>query len=252
MTHVSALERKKAEAWTPTGTIRYDSGMPDALEPPRFPPVWNARADGLLMLGGQLTTDWLLAAYRQGIFPWPLSDGHAHVLAWFSPDPRAVLELDSLHVSRRLRRRLRSGQFQVSFDTDFAAVVAGCAKPRGPDDDTWITPAMAAAYGRLHEIGYAHSVEVWQQGELVGGLYGVALGGFFSGESMFCRERDASKVALAYLVDRLQERRFVLFDVQQTTPHLRSMGATEISRHEFLSRLKKSLDQPVSLSLMQR
>lgn len=222
--------------------------MTDAPEPPRFPPVWKAQADGLLMLGGQLTTDWLLAAYCQGIFPWPLCDGQTHVLAWFSPDPRAILELDSLHVSRRLRRRMRSGQFRVSFDTDFAAVVAGCAEPRGPDDVTWITPEMAYAYGRLHELGYAHSVEVWQQGELVGGLYGLALGGFFSGESMFHRVRDASNVALAYLVDRLRNRGFVLFDVQQTSPHLQRLGATEIPRREFLARLNKSLDLPATLA----
>jgi len=222
--------------------------MSDALEPPHFPPVWKARADGLLILGGQLTTDWLLAAYRQGVFPWPLYDGQTHVLAWFSPDPRAILELNSLHVSRRLQRRMRSGQFQVSFDTDFAAVVAGCAAPRGPDDATWITPSMAAAYGRLYELGYAHSVEVWQQDELVGGVYGVALGGFFSGESMFYRVRDASKVALACLVNRLRECRFALFDVQQTSPHLLSMGATEISRREFLARVKKSLKLPVTFA----
>jgi leucyl/phenylalanyl-tRNA--protein transferase len=222
--------------------------MLDVRDPPRFPPAWKARADGLLMVGGQLTTDWLLAAYRQGIFPWPLFDGQSHVLAWFSPDPRAVLELDGLHVSHRLRRRMRSGRFQVSFDADFPAVVAGCAEPRGPDDGTWITPAMAAGYNQLHQLGCAHSVEIWQDGELVGGLYGVALGGFFSGESMFHRVRDASKVALAYLVQRLREHHFVLFDVQQASPHLRRMGATEIPRREFLARLKKSLQLPVSLA----
>lgn len=215
---------------------------------PQFPPIWKADDDGLLMVGGHLTSDWLLFAYRQGIFPWPIVEGNTEILAWFSPDPRAVLELDAFHVSRRLGRRLRSGEFQVTFDRDFAAVIAGCAEPREGEPITWITPSLAAAYRRLHEMGHAHSVEVWQRGQLAGGVYGVAVGGLFSGESMFHRKRDASKVGLASLVEHLRQRGFTLFDVQQSSRHLRSLGATEIPRREFLSRLRKSVDLPVSFA----
>lgn len=214
----------------------------------RFPPVWQASEGGLLMLGGQLTTDWLLTAYRQGIFPWPVYDGQTEILAWFSPDPRAILELDQLHVSRRLQRRLRSGRFQVTFDADFRSVIAACAEARGPQDGTWITPHLAEAYIELHRLGVAHSVEVWQEDRLTGGVYGLALGGFFAGESMFHRERDASKVALVHLVRHLQSRGFVLFDVQQASPHLIRLGATEVPRSEFLSRLRRALELPVSFA----
>jgi leucyl/phenylalanyl-tRNA--protein transferase len=215
---------------------------------PKFPPVWQASEGGLLMVGGLLTTDWLLTAYRQGIFPWPVCDGQNEILAWFSPDPRAVLEFDGLYVSRRLRRRLNSGQFQVTFDTDFPSVIGACAGPRTPGDGTWITPHLAEAYIELHRLGVTHSVEVWQGGQLVGGLYGLALGGFFAGESMFHRVRDASKVALVHMVRHLQSRGFVMFDVQQASPHLVRMGATEIPRREFLSRLKRALELPVSFT----
>ncbi len=221
--------------------------MPDP-QSPQFPPVWKAGADGLLGVGGQLTSDWLLTAYKQGIFPWPIVEGTTEILAWFSPDPRTILELDSFHVSRRLSRRLRSGEFQVSFNTAFAAVVAQCAAPRVAEPTTWITPRMAAAYRRLHELGHAHSVEVWQEGHLAGGVYGVGIGGFFSGESMFYRKRDASKVGLACLVKHLSQRGFTLFDVQQSSRHLRSLGAIEIPRHEFLERLRESVDLPVSFA----
>lgn len=229
-------------SYASTGRI---SDMSDA-QLPQFPPAWKAGADGLLAVGGQLSSDWLLAAYRQGIFPWPIIEGDTEILAWYTPDPRAILELDRFHVSRRLHRRLRSDEFQVSFNTNFAAVVAGCAEPRDSEPFTWITPDLTAAYQRLHELGHAHSVEVWQQGQLVGGVYGVAMGGFFSGESMFHRRRDASKVGLACLVQRLRQRRFTLFDVQQSSRHLSSLGATEIPRREFLLRLEKSVDLPVS------
>lgn len=208
----------------------------------------RAREDGLLLVGGQLTPDWILTAYRRGIFPWPVVDAGLEILAWFSPDPRAVLELDDLHVSRRLQRRIRSGQFRVTFDQAFADVVAGCAAPRNRETGTWITPRLAAAYGKLHELGWTHSVEVWEQEELVGGLYGIALGGFFAGESMFHRQRDASKVALAALVERLRQRGFAMFDVQQASPHLRRMGARQIPRAAFLQRLSDALDLPVSFA----
>lgn len=214
----------------------------------RFPPVWQASEGGLLMVGGLLTTDWLLTAYRQGIFPWPVSDGQTEILAWFSPDPRAVLELERLHVSRRLRRRLRSGAFHVTMDTDFPSVIAACAQSRKPEEGTWITPHLAEAYTELHRQGIAHSVEVWQEGQLVGGVYGLSLGGFFAGESMFHRVRDASKIALVHLVRHLQSRGFVLFDVQQASPHLVRLGVTEIPRQDFLARLNGALELPVSFT----
>jgi leucyl/phenylalanyl-tRNA---protein transferase len=215
-------------------------------ESPHFPPVARAGPDGLLAWGGQLTPEWLTTAYTQGIFPWPVVDGRWEVLAWFSPDPRAVLELDRFHVSRRLQRRLRRGEFRITFDRCFAAVVAGCAAPRRGDAQTWITADMAAAYGRLHELGIAHSVEVWQAERLVGGLYGVGLGGFFAGESMFHRVRDASKAALARLVERLRQRGYVLFDVQQPSAHLQPMGAVCLPREVFLQRLRQAVSLPVS------
>lgn len=215
---------------------------------PRFPPVSEARRDGLLMVGGRLTPAWLVAAYQQGIFPWPAVHGDQEVLAWYSPDPRAVLELDAMHVPRRLQRRLRSDEFQVTYDQDFPAVIAACAGPRKRQPLTWITPRLAAAYVKLHALGHAHSVEVWHAGTLVGGVYGVALGGFFAGESMFHRRRDASKVALVHLVERLRQRGFTLFDVQQPSLLLRRFGAVLIPRTEFLTRLHAALELPVSFA----
>lgn len=200
------------------------------------------------MVGGQLTPPWLLAAYRRGIFPWPVVDGEREILAWFSPDPRAILELDSLHVSRRLQRRLRSGEFQVSWNRDFAGVISACAAPRDAHGGTWITPTLAAAYRELHALGHAHSVEVWHDEHLVGGVYGVTLGGFFAGESMFHLRRDASKVALVALVQRLRQRGFALLDVQQPTTHLISLGAITIPRATFLRKLKLALALPVSFA----
>jgi leucyl/phenylalanyl-tRNA--protein transferase len=169
-------------------------------------------------------------------------------LAWFSPDPRAILELNAFHVSRRLQRRLRSGEFQVTFNRDFAGVIAACAAPRDAHGGTWITPSLASAYQTLHAQGHAHSVEVWQDQQLVGGVYGVALGGFFAGESMFHRRRDASKVALATLIEHLRQRGFLLLDVQQPTSHLVSLGAVTIPRSVFLRRLKQALAVPVSFA----
>ncbi len=190
---------------------------------------------GLVALGGDLRPAWLLEAYRHGIFPW-YNEGDP--VCWWSPDPRAIFELDGLHVSRRLRRTIRSGRFTVTVNWDFAGVIRGCADR---EEGTWIVPEMIAAYERLHRLGYAHSVEVWSGGVLAGGLYGVAIGGFFAGESMFTRIRDASKVALAHVVDRLRERRFRLFDTQFVTEHTARMGAVEIPRDEYLARLKRAL-----------
>jgi leucyl/phenylalanyl-tRNA--protein transferase len=212
---------------------------------PWFPPVSKANPDGLLMVGGDLSPSWLLTAYRRGIFPWPVFDGSTEILAWFSPDPRAVLDFQDLHVPRRLQRRIRSGQFRVTLNQAFDEVVDACAAPRKQDEQTWITPRMSRAYRKLHRLGWAHSVEVWQQRSLVGGLYGVAVGGFFSGESMFHRQRDASKAAVVALVEHLRACGFRLFDVQQASPHLRRLGAREIPRSEFLRRLRGAVNLTV-------
>lgn len=212
----------------------------------RFPPVEMADADGLLMLGGSLTTGWLLAAYRRGIFPWPFDDDDTAPVAWWSPDPRAVFEPERFRISRRLRSTLRSGKFQITVNADFAGVVAGCAAPRRNSEGTWITKSLAQGFLRLHELGYAHSVEAWFAGRLVGGVYGVAMGAYFSAESMFHRTTDASKVALAHLMQRLGERGYTLVDIQQRTSHTTGLGATEIRRHVFLQRLKHALAQDVT------
>jgi leucyl/phenylalanyl-tRNA--protein transferase len=207
---------------------------------PRFRPD-EADPDGLVAVGGGLDPRTLIDAYRSGVFPW-YNDGMP--VCWWSPDPRAVIEADGLHVSRRLARTIRSGRFGVTFDQDFAAVIRGCADRT--DEGTWIVPEMIAAYERLHELGIAHSVEVWQEGTLAGGLYGVAIGGLFAGESMFHRVPDASKVALVATAERLRQRGFALFDVQLLTDHTRRMGAVEIPRREYLARLKAALQVRVT------
>lgn len=208
-----------------------------------FPPVTTALRDpnGLLAAGADLSPARLLDAYARGIFPWA---GDAEPLLWWSPDPRMVLWLPELHVSRSLGRVLRSGRYRVTLDTAFAEVMAGCAAPRPDQDGTWITPWMAEAYGRLAALGHAHSVEVWAGGELAGGLYGVALGCMFFGESMFSRHADASKVALATLVRQLGRWGFELVDCQMSTAHLASLGAREIAREEFLGHVERLVQQP--------
>ena len=190
---------------------------------------------GLLAVGGDLSPERLLAAYRAGVFPW-FDDDQAPIL-WWSPDPRAVLVPGEMRVSRSLAKRLRNGGFEVSFDRAFAEVVEGCATQRKGRSGTWITPAMGLAYNRLHEIGYAHSLEVWREGCLAGGLYGLSIGALFFGESMFSRHRDASKVALAHLSEQLKRWRFQLIDCQIPNDHLRSLGAKAIPRAEFLAAL---------------
>lgn len=197
------------------------------------------------MVGGRLTPEWLLDAYRHGIFPWPMW-GDWMPMTWFSLDPRAIFDLDGLYVSSRLRRTIRSGKFQLTCDRAFDQVTLGCSKPRHDKDGTWITPAMRRAYGKLHQLGHAHSLEVWHGGELAGGIYGVAIGGLFAGESMFHTVRDASKVALVGLVSHLRARGYRLFDIQQWTDHTGSMGATEISRDEYLARLAQVVDLDVT------
>ena len=207
-----------------------------------FPPVELADEDGLLGVGGALEPDWIIDAYRHGIFPWPVDD----TLAWWSPDPRGVLEMADLKISRRLARTLRSGRFTVTCDEAFAEVLAACAEVPRDDGGTWITSEMLDAYCHLHELGVAHSVETWQDDRLVGGIYGLAFGGFFAGESMFYRETDASKVALVRLVWHLESRGFVLFDLQLLNEHTERLGGSEIPRREYLRRLADALDLDVS------
>jgi len=202
----------------------------------RFPDPEAADEDGLVAVGGDLAPGTLLAAYRAGIFPW--SDGP---ITWWSPDPRAVIPLDGLHVSRSLARAIRRGSFRVTFDTAFRQVIEGCAVPRPGREETWISPAFVEAYAALHELGWAHSVECWRDDRLAGGLYGVAIGAWFGGESMFSAERDASKVAIAALIARLGERGYALFDAQVMNPHLASLGAVDIPRSEYLARLRAAL-----------
>jgi leucyl/phenylalanyl-tRNA--protein transferase len=208
---------------------------------PVFPPPQDAGPEGLLMVGGSLRPEWLYEAYRTGIFPMPLRLEGRRVLAWFSPDPRGILEPHEFYTSSRLARRLRRGEFQFSVNQAFPQVIAGCAMPRDNDSDTWLTHSMQTAYIALHELGYAHSVEVWQDGELVGGVYGVAIGGLFAGESMFHRVTDASKAALHYLTRRLIDRGYTLFDVQWTNDHTTSLGAKDIRRRTYLKRLAEAV-----------
>jgi leucyl/phenylalanyl-tRNA---protein transferase len=203
-----------------------------------FPPVELALTDpnGLLAAGADLSSPRLLDAYVRGIFPW-FSNGDP--LLWWSPDPRMVLFLGELHVARSLRRVIRSRRYAVTFDQAFVDVMRGCAEPRDGQDGTWITEAMVDAYSALAALGYAHSVEAWADGVLAGGLYGVAIGRMFFGESMFARRTDASKVALVHLVRQLQRWDFRLMDCQMSTDHLASLGAREIPREDFVEEVSR-------------
>ena len=205
-----------------------------------FPPVGLAEPGGLLAVGGDLSVERLLAAYSQGIFPW---DEIGSVRMWFSPDPRLVLFPGELHVSKSMQRLLRHPPFDVTVDNAFREVIESCAAVPGREE-TWIDPEIVGAYTALHEAGYAHSVEVRQDGELVGGLYGVSLGSVFFGESMFTRVPNASKFALAHLVGMLRDWDFQLIDCQQATDHLVRMGAREIPREAFLDHMKDGLQMP--------
>ncbi|SHI82336.1 leucyl/phenylalanyl-tRNA--protein transferase [Malonomonas rubra DSM 5091] len=202
-----------------------------------FPPLEAAEDYGLLAVGGDLSPERLLLAYSLGIFPW-FNPGEP--ILWWSPDPRCVLFPSELHVSRSMKKFMRKGLYRVSIDENFAGVVYWCRRLRkGLDGSgTWITPEMEKAYLRLHELGFAHSVECWDGDELVGGVYGVCLGYYFCGESMFSRRTNASKLVLIHLVKKLAELGFELLDCQQTTDHLVSLGATEISRLEFQQHLR--------------
>jgi leucyl/phenylalanyl-tRNA--protein transferase len=208
-----------------------------------FPPVDSAMRDpnGLLAGGADLSPARLLDAYAHGIFPW---FGDEDPLLWWSPDPRMVLFTSELHVSRSLRKTIRSGRFTVTLDRAFSDVMLGCAAPRDDGEGTWITTEMRAAYARLSAMGYAHSAEAWLDGTLAGGLYGVAIGRMFYGESMFARMPDASKVAFAILVRQLQRWGFPLIDCQMSTAHLASLGAREIPRRRFLAELGGAIAQP--------
>ena len=208
-----------------------------------FPPVETAlrEPNGLLAMGGDLSVECLLDAYCHGIFPW-FNPGEP--ILWWSPDPRMVLVPDDIRVTRSLAKRIRNGGFEVRVDTAFADVMRACAAPRVDAAGTWISQAMVEAYTRLHQAGYAHSVETWHDGALVGGLYGVAIGRMFYGESMFSRMPDASKVALVRLAQQLQQWAFGMIDCQMETAHLASLGARAMSRMAFTDRLAELVNLP--------
>lgn len=216
--------------------------LPWLTPEPVFPDPQTAleEPNGLLCAGGDLYPERLQEAYRNGIFPW-YEEGQP--LLWWSPDPRCVLYFDQLHISRSMRRFLSRKPFRFAFDQSFQGVMAGCAAPRGEDRGTWITADMLAAYQHLHESGLAHSIEVYEGAELVGGLYGVALGRCFFGESMFSRTTNASKAAFIMLARHLAHWGYHFLDAQVTNPHLLSLGATEIPRQTFLKQLRENVDK---------
>jgi leucyl/phenylalanyl-tRNA--protein transferase len=206
-----------------------------------FPDVENADEYGLLCLGGRLEPAWLIDAFVHGIFPWPFQGRfHRSVLGWFSVDPRGIFELEKFHVSRRLARTFRSGRFRVTADTNFHAVISGSADAHQAEG-VWITPEIINAYTELFRLGIGHSIEVWNENRLAGGVYGIGIRGFFAAESMFHLERDASKIALLVLVNHLKKQGYKLFDIQMITPHTASLGATEISRSQYLRQLHNAL-----------
>ena len=208
--------------------------FPDPHRAPR-----SGVRNGLAAMGGDLSVPRLLLAYRSGLFPWTDDP-----ITWWSPDPRAIFDLDKFHVPRSLRRTLRQGLFRVTFDQAFRQVMEGCAALAPGRRSIWISPAFLEAYTQLHQAGHAHSVECWQGGELAGGIYGVAVGGLFAGESMFHRVSNASKVALCALVAHLRERGFTLFDIQMLTPVTAQLGAVAVSREIYLQRLAGAVAQP--------
>ncbi len=210
-----------------------------------FPPADEAPTQGLVALGGDLSVERLLLAYRRGIFPWSASP-----ITWWSPDPRAIFEFDDIHVSRSLRRTLRRAPFTITVDRCFSGVIRACASVPREGDSTWITPSIIEAYERLHAAGWAHSLECWQGNQLAGGIYGVAIGSFFAGESMFHHVSDASKVAVVHLMEHLRVRGYTLFDTQMLTETTRSLGAFEIPRSEYLRRLAVAIERPASFTSM--
>lgn len=206
---------------------------------PYFPPPELAREDGLLAIGGDLSPDRILIAYQMGIFPW-YSEGEP--ILWWAPSPRLILELDDFRMSKRLARTIKLNKFKITTDKAFREVITSCATiTRKIGEGTWITAEMLEAYCLLHELGHAHSVECWLDGKLAGGLYGLAIGGVFSGESMFSKKTDASKVAMAYIVEKLKLWGFDFIDCQIPTDHLKRLGAKEIPADIFYQRLQKSI-----------
>ncbi len=204
-----------------------------------FPPAWLARSDGLLCIGGDLSPQRLLLAYKNGIFPWFSMD---EPFLWWSPDPRLVLFPEEINISKSLKKKIKKNLLTVTIDNAFEQTIRSCAKPRKKEHEgTWLVDEMIDAYIQLHNMGYAHSIEIWRGNKLVGGLYGICLGGSFFGESMFSFENDASKIALVALSNYLKKQRFDLIDCQVTTTHLLNMGACEISRNSFLDIINKSV-----------
>lgn len=217
-----------------------DSSAP--REPDVAPDGNDEWPEGLVAVGGDLNPDTLVRAYRSGIFPWSSDPA----VTWWSPDPRAIFDLASFHSHRSVDKAIRRNGWRFTTDQDFEGVMRACAAPTPDRPETWISEAFVKSYVELHRRGRAHSLEVWEGTEMIGGLYGVTLGGFFGGESMFRRRTDASKAAVGFLVEHLRARGFVLLDAQVPTPHLRAIGATEIPRADYLRRLRAALARSVS------
>jgi leucyl/phenylalanyl-tRNA---protein transferase len=212
-----------------------------------FPPAHFARSDGLLCVGGDLSSKRLILAYENGIFPWYSEN---EPLLWWSPDPRLVLFPDNIHISQSLKKKIKKSPFDIKIDNSFEQTIRSCALVRKKkNEDTWILPEMVDSYIKLHKLGYAHSIEAWKDNKLVGGLYGVCIGGSFFGESMFSFVSDASKTALVALARLLKKNSFDLIDCQVTTQHLLDMGAAEIPRSEFLDIIKKSITRKIDKNL---
>ncbi len=218
--------------WLETGTVEFPELRAALSEP-----------NGLLAVGGDLAPRRLLEAYRRGIFPWYEKD---QPILWWSPDPRSVLYPEQMHVSRSLHKSLHRDSLRIRLDHNFAEVIRACAAPRSKANGTWITREMYQAFNELHALGVAHSVEVWRDDKLVGGLYGIAMGSIFFGESMFSKERDASKIALFHLVEKLKADHFTLIDCQVHSEHLARMGATEIPRAKFIQHLQGAVREPLA------
>jgi leucyl/phenylalanyl-tRNA--protein transferase len=218
-------------------------GIPVLDQSLSFPDPRSADSEGLVAVGGDLSVDRLLLAYRSGIFPWTVKP-----VTWWSPDPRGIFELDDFHVSRSLARVLRRKPFRATIDQAFRDVIEGCARPAAGRRTTWISKEFIEAYSVMHRAGHAHSVECWQGNELAGGIYGIAIGGFFAGESMFHRVNDASKVALYNLIQHLRHQGFSLFDIQMLTPITSQLGGINISRRDYLERLAEATGNISSFS----
>ncbi len=225
------LEAKKAYV-----QLSDSMGVPVLNENIWFPDAQSANTEGLVAVGGDLSVQRLLLAYRSGIFPWT-----ANPLTWWSPNPRAIFDLDCFHCPRSLAKELRRGQFEITLNKAFRQVMEGCAAPAPGRISTWISPEFIDAFSNLHQEGHAHSIEYRQGGQLLGGVYGVAIGGFFAGESMFHRVNNASKICLFYLVQHLRERGFALLDIQMLTPITTQLNGINIPREEYLKRLKEAI-----------